>query len=268
VITALLVLTVAAVVGFGVALAVKSKREFAAQNEVVPGTPSPAPASWAGAHSREAKLHRRLGEAVRGAHANPRFVELGLAAQMKAIETEALGIDERLVAAASLSQAHRDAAVDLLEHRVVALEATIADMVTSISVADSKAQLEQAVSDADVKLQALAEARAEVEMIDRRIAGTAPTSLDSAQPAQPPAPATVPAPPQTSPPPATAPQTSPPQSSPPPATAPQTSPPQTSSSQAAPQTHPAPAPTTEREISQADPLRPEPPPAPSPDSGS
>ena len=196
-ITALLVLTVAAVVGFGIALAVRSKHEFGEQNQVVPGRPSPAPASWAGAHSREAKLHRRLGDAVQGAHANPRFVELGLAAQMQVIDAEAMAIDERLVAASALPAAHRDAAIDPLEANVVQLETTIADMVTSISVADSKQQLEQAVSAADLKLQALAAARAEVEMIDRQVAGTDDAAREVAQRAQTSPP--PPAPPQTAP---------------------------------------------------------------------
>lgn len=168
---ALLVVAVGAVVGFGVALALRSKQEFATQNEVVPGRKSPAPASWAGAHSREAKLHRRLGDAVKGARQNPRFVELGLAAQMTAIEAEALAIDERLVAAAGLPSAHRDAAIDPLEQHVVELETAIVELVTSVSVADSKVQLEAAVSAADIKLQALAAARAEVEQLDRRAAG-------------------------------------------------------------------------------------------------
>jgi hypothetical protein len=225
-ITALLVLTVAAVVGFGIALAVRSKREFGEQNQVVPGRPSPAPASWAGAHSREATLHRRLGDAVRGAHANPRFVELGLAVQMRAIDAEAMAIDERLVAAAALPGAHRDAAIDPLEANVAQLEATIADMVTGISVADSKQQLEQAVSAADLKLQALAEARAEVEMIDRQVAGTddaarevvqraqtSPPQQSPAQPSQPPPPAPPP-PAPAPPPPSPTPPAAPPQSSP------------------------------------------------------
>lgn len=201
-ITALLVLAVAALVGSGVALAVRSKREFGEQNQVVPGRPSPAPASWAGAHSREAKLHRRLGDAVRGAHANPRFVELGLAAQMRTIDAEAMAIDERLVAAAALPAAHRDAAIDPLEANVVQLEAAIADMVTSISVADSKQQLEAAVSAADLKLQALAEARVEVERIDRQVAGTDDVSNEVIQRAQttPPQPPPPPAPPVTNPP--------------------------------------------------------------------
>lgn len=170
-ITILLIATVAAVVGFCVALAVRSKKEFAEQNQIVPGVTSKAPASWAGAHSREAKLHRRLGDAVKGAHQNPRFVELGLSEQMKSIEAEALAIDERLVAAAALPVSHRTAAIDALEANVVELESTIADMVTGVTVADTKELLQEAVSAADIRLQALAQARAEIEQVDRKAAG-------------------------------------------------------------------------------------------------
>ena len=238
-ITALLVLTVAAVVGFGIALAVRSKHEFGEQNQVVPGRPSPAPASWAGAHSREAKLHRRLGDAVKGAHANPRFVELGLAAQMQAVDAEAMAIDERLVAAAALPAAHRDAAIDPLEANVVQLEGAIADMVNSISVADSKQQLEEAVSAADLKLQALAAARAEVEMIDRQVAGTDDAAREVAQRAQA-------SPPPTSPPPTSPPQTAPPEAAsqqpappPPAATQPAERPPPSAPPAAPPSTPPS-----------------------------
>jgi hypothetical protein len=90
---------------------------------------------------------------------------------LAAIEAEALAIDERLVAASALPVAHKDAAIDPLERHVVDLEATIAQLVTSVTVADSKVQLEAAVSAADIKLQALAAARAEVEEIDRRVSG-------------------------------------------------------------------------------------------------
>jgi len=170
-ITALLVLSVAAIVGFGVALAVRSKQEFAEQNQVVPGRPSPAPTNWAGAHTREARLHRRLGDAVKGAHENPRFVELGLAPQMAQIDAQALAIDERLVAAAALPESHKDSALDAIEAHVVELEQTIADLVMGVSVSDSRELLEQAVSAADIRLQALAQARAEVEQVDREALG-------------------------------------------------------------------------------------------------
>ena len=136
------------------------------------------PASWAGAHSREARLHRRLGDAVKGAHENPRFVELGLAPQMAQIDAQAMAIDERLVAAANLPASHKDAAIDAIEAHVVELEATIADLVTGITVTDSRQQLEQAVSDADIRLQALAEARAIVEQADREAIGAMPPPAD------------------------------------------------------------------------------------------
>lgn len=182
-ITALLVLSVAAIVGFGVALAVRSKQEFAEQNQVVPGRPSPAPANWAGAHTREAKLHRRLGDAVKGAHENPRFVELGLAPQMAQIDAQALAIDERLVAAAALPESHKNPALDAIEAHVVELEQTIADLVMGVSVSDSRELLEQAVSAADIRLQALAQARAEVEQVDREALGIVDDGPATADPA-------------------------------------------------------------------------------------
>jgi hypothetical protein len=168
----ILVAAVAAIVGLGVALTMRSKQDFAAANEVVPGVTSAAPASWAGAHSPEAKLHRRLGAAVRSARANPRLVELGLAPQTQQIEAEALAIDERLVAAAALPARHRVEAVAAFESHVAGLEDAVAALIASTTVGDSKELLEQAVSEADIKLQALAQARAEVEHADRLGRGT------------------------------------------------------------------------------------------------
>jgi hypothetical protein len=173
----ILLATVIGIVGFGVALSVRGKRDFAKQNEVVPGTKSPAPASWAGAHSPEAKLHRRLGDAVRAANGNPRLVELGLAIQTKQIEAEAMAIDERLVAAAGLPTSHRAGAVAEFEPQVAALEDAVAALIKSTTVSDSKQLLDQAVSDADIKLQALAEARAEIEALDRSANGTLPEAI-------------------------------------------------------------------------------------------
>jgi len=179
IITALLVLSVAAIVGFGVALAVRSKKEFAEQNQVVPGCSSPAPANWAGAHTREAKLHRSLGDAVKSAHGDRRFDELGLAAQMAGIDAQALAIDEHLVAAAALPEPQRTAMLDAIETHVVELERTIADLVMGVSVSDSLELLEQMVSTAEIRLQALAQARPEGDQVGREVsdnAGSAPAT--------------------------------------------------------------------------------------------
>jgi len=174
IVSVILAIAVVAIVGFGVALTMRSKKDFDDANEVVPGVKSPAPASWAGAHSAEAKLHRRLGEAVRAARNNPRLVELGLAAQTRQLEAEALAIDERLVAAAGLPASHRAAAVAEFEPGVAALEDAVAALIKSTTVSQSKELLEQAVSEADIKLQALAQARAEVEQLDSQASGELP----------------------------------------------------------------------------------------------
>ena len=164
---------VLAAAGFGGALAVRSKQKYRAQNEILPGVESSAPASWAGAHTPEAKLHRRLKTAVDAARGNPRLVELGFAERLRQIETEAVAIDERLVAAAALPQRLRGDAVAKFEAPVTALEDAVGALAHSISVSDSEELLRQAVTDADIRLQALAEARAEVEQIGRPAPGTA-----------------------------------------------------------------------------------------------
>ena len=178
----LLLAVVGSIIAFGVALTVRSKKDFNDANEVVPGIKSAAPASWAGAHSPEAKLHRRLGDAVRAVRNNPRLVELGLAAQTKRIESEALAIDDRLVAAAGLPASHRTEAVTALEPHVVALEDAVATLVTSTTIGQSKELLEQVVSEADIKLQALAQSRAEVEQLDSEASGRVAPELPTAAP--------------------------------------------------------------------------------------
>lgn len=174
----LLLAAVGAIVALGVALTIRSKRDFDDANEVVPGVKSPAPASWAGAHSAEAKMHRRLGAAVRSARNNPRLVELGLSERTRQIESEALAIDERLIAAAGLPMSHRADAVNALEPHVVELEDAVSALITSTTISQSRTLLEQAVSEADIKLQALAQARAEVEQLDQQATGEISTDRD------------------------------------------------------------------------------------------
>lgn len=182
IVSLLLVAAIGGIVAFGIALTMRSKQDFDDANEVVPGVKSAAPASWAGAHSAEAKLHRRLGATVRAARGNPRLVELGLATQTKQIESEALAIDERLVAAAGLPSSHRAAAVAAFEPHVLALEDAVAALVASTSIGQSKELLERAVSDADITLQALAQARAEVEQLDQLASGQVADEPDLGEP--------------------------------------------------------------------------------------
>lgn len=172
----LLVAALVAIVGFGVALTIRSKQDFAAANEVVPGIRSAAPASWAGAHTTEARLHRRLGAAVTALRADPRIVESGLAEPAQRLEAEAVAIDERLVVAAALPARHREAAIAEFTPLVDGFEDAVATLVKSTSVSDSKELLAQTVAEADIRLEALARARAEVEAVDSSARVALPTT--------------------------------------------------------------------------------------------
>ena len=117
---------VAGVVVGAVALARRSQAQFAAANELVPGTPSAAPASWAGAHSPEALLHRRLVAALSGL----RTVEAATGGSLDAggidlrvqLELRADDLDRRLVAAAALPPTARQPALAVLASSVGTVE--------------------------------------------------------------------------------------------------------------------------------------------------
>ena len=169
IILVLLALVVAVIAALGVGASVRVRRNFRIQNEVVPGITSSAPTSWAGAHSPEALLHRRLRDAVGAAHTAAEVFDAPIDAATDRIDGEAVAIDSQLVAAAALPADHRDAAISRIEPLVTTLEATVAALVERASEATSTPELvERTHDDTDIALEALARARAEVEEIDRR----------------------------------------------------------------------------------------------------
>ena len=117
---------VAGIVAGAVALARRSQSQFAAANELVPGTPSAAPASWAGAHSPEALLHRRLVAALRGLRsaeaASGGSVDAGGVDLRVQLALRADDLDRRLVAAAALLPAAREPALAALATSVRTVE--------------------------------------------------------------------------------------------------------------------------------------------------
>lgn len=124
----LLVVLALAVVG-GIALAVRSKSDYTKANEVVPGTASPAPASWAGAHTPEARLHRRLRDAVAAIRTGS--TSATATGFRTSLEQAAISLDERLVAVAALSERTRGEPLAQIESAVVALEDAAAALATS-----------------------------------------------------------------------------------------------------------------------------------------
>ena len=120
------VVVVLAVVGFAVALARKGKSQFAAQG-AGPGLDPSAPADWSGAHSPEAKLHRRLAAAARTLSAQP----LGDASAIEervTVEQQILRLDQHLVAVARVPGPDTAARIAELEPKVASVEQAVADL--------------------------------------------------------------------------------------------------------------------------------------------
>jgi len=173
-----LVIVLAAAIAYG---AMRNKASFAASNQIVPGTPGRAPVEWAGAHTPEALLHRRLVVAAAAARA-----QTGAGDVQQAVERGALEIDDRLIAAAALPAANRAAAIAAIEPSVLALENAVSGVKGSpLDAAPATPALDSAVTEVQNRLDAVAEARAEVDQLDNTSPMTSPP----------------PAPPQTSPPP-------------------------------------------------------------------
>lgn len=126
----ILLLVVVVVVAGAVTVVRTGKRRYAEANEVVPGAATRAPAEWAGAHTPEARLHRRLRDAVQALRANPALDDAWSLDVRVSLEQRALAVDERLIAVAALPERLRvapladvAAAVDAVEDAVAALVA-------------------------------------------------------------------------------------------------------------------------------------------------
>jgi len=151
----------AAAVGL-VALAVSSKRSADRSNEIIPGTPSLAPDSWAGAHTPEAKLHRRLVDvvaALRAVHGLD-----GMTLDRRAdIERHALELDRRLVAVAALPAGVRTEPLGIIEGDVKELEMGVAAL--TVRVAEQRLPLDDAFRDLAERLDHLDQARSELDAV-------------------------------------------------------------------------------------------------------
>jgi hypothetical protein len=146
-VTTVLVVLLLFVVSAAVAATVvvrTQKRKFAEANEVVPGTASKAPAAWAGAHSPEARLHRRLRDAVDSLRANPATEDAFMMDARVSLEQQALAVDERLIAVAALPERVRAEPLASVAAAVDALETAVAAVVT---VPGERSGLDQAMAE-------------------------------------------------------------------------------------------------------------------------
>lgn len=151
---ALLVVLGVVILGIAV-LATRIARNHREANQVVAGIATSAPAAWAGGHTSEARLHRRLRDVARAQRAAlPGVNDLG-----GSLEREALALDERLIAVAALPESVRAeplaevaAAVDAIEQAAAALASAGAPALPGSTGVDDIAE----------RLRLLAEARAEL----------------------------------------------------------------------------------------------------------
>jgi hypothetical protein len=157
VLVVLLVVVVLAVVGGAAAVVSSGRRRFAAANEVVAGTPTPAPAAWAGAHSPEARLHRRLRDAVSALRANPGLEDAWALESRVSLEQHALAVDERLVAVAALPEGVRAEPLGTVAAAVDAVEAAVASLATAGPGLDRHSGLDQAMAQVEARVAQLAE---------------------------------------------------------------------------------------------------------------
>ena len=157
------------IVGGVAALAVgaqKVKQRTQRGQQISPGTRSVAPVGWAGAHTPEAKLHRRLVSAMSGLR-RATTDNVQVMANVEVVEREALKVEQQLVAASQIAERLKGPALEELSIAVDQIENVSARLIqrsAELSAGDVRAQL----SELSERLRLLDLARAELE------AGSAP----------------------------------------------------------------------------------------------
>ncbi|RMI32257.1 hypothetical protein [Nocardia stercoris] len=138
VLLALLVLA-GGVVAVVFAIARGQKQQLTSDNQVVAGTPSRAPLSWAGSHDPEPRLHRRLRDAMKALHAVNAYDTAASLGLRVALEQQALALDDNLVAISALPQPHRERQLPEATRAVEAIEAGVAQYATAATKPDAAA---------------------------------------------------------------------------------------------------------------------------------
>lgn len=176
-------------------IALRNAQDFSDANEVIPGVPTSAPKEWAGAHSVEARLHRRLRDAMTAVRANRSLDEPAMVQIRETLEREALAIDEQLIAAAALPPRVRDEPLGQVATAVESIEAAVADVVALRG--PERTSTEAAIEQVRTRLSLVAEARAEldalgspsaVEQLRRELDLAGPAVVEEQAATEPPAP--------------------------------------------------------------------------------
>ena len=133
------------------------KRGYAKANEVVPGTATRAPAEWAGAHTPEARLHRRLRDAVKALRASPAIEDAWMLDARVSLEQQALAVDERLIAVAALPERVRAEPLAGVAAAVDAVEVAVVSLAVSGPEPDRRSGVDQAMTEVEQQVARLAD---------------------------------------------------------------------------------------------------------------
>ena len=132
----------------------KGKEQYARANEVVPGAATKAPKDWAGAHTPEARLHRRLRDAVAALRANPAMEDAWRMDARVSLEQHALAVDERLIAVAALPERVRSEPLAGVSAAVDAVEAAVASLVAG-PAPEARSGLDRAMAEVESRVAEL-----------------------------------------------------------------------------------------------------------------
>ncbi|MGV9664163.1 hypothetical protein ACWDUL_04905 [Nocardia niigatensis] len=158
----IVLILIAAAVGGVMLVSSRQKTATAAANQVVPGAPTRAPASWAGSHDPEPRLHRRLRDAMRALHTAGALDDGATIVLRAELEQAALAWDDRLVAMAALPAAARGDQVATATTAVESIEAAVAQYV-SAATQRTAAEVNAGMNAARAQLEIQAEIRKSLE---------------------------------------------------------------------------------------------------------
>jgi hypothetical protein len=115
------------------------QRAITRANQLIPGRPTHAPRSWALSHDPEARLHRRLRDAMTALNAANSF-DAGSALLLRAdLEQTALVLDDHLVAVAQLAPVHKDELLQTITTTVETIESAVARYAAATTAPDTTA---------------------------------------------------------------------------------------------------------------------------------
>lgn len=134
-----LVVILGGIVAIGAVALAHQRRRIAAENQVVPGTATRAPTAWARSHDPEARLHRRLRDAMTALRAVTAYDTAATVTLRADLEQSALALDDHLVAISMLHSDARTAQLAQIERAVAAVEAGVADYATAATQPDLSA---------------------------------------------------------------------------------------------------------------------------------